>query len=280
MDKGRNSQNSRAEKGITEFREYLLEKELAENTIKSYITSMEQYFSAHTTITKKDGLDWKRELQEKGLSAKTVNIRLNAYNSFCDMLGHIESKCKTLRVHQATAVSNVISASEYERLLDGLKSGGNIRWYFAVKLLASTGARVNEFIRIKKSDFDRGYAELWTKGKIRRIYIPKSFREEAATYYNRLEPGDFLITNRNGGQITSRGVSQALLSFAERYGIDKKVMHPHSFRHLFALEFLKKNSNLSLLADVMGHSSVSTTAIYTRMTKEQQQGAVDQIVNW
>lgn len=280
MGKARNGQNRTVEKTITEFRKHLLDKELSENTIKSYIASMEQYFSAHASVTKKDGLDWKKEMQEKGLSAKTVNIRLNAYNSFCDMQGRDDCKCKTLKVHQATTVSNVISVKDYKRLLEQLKQDGNMRWYFGIKMLATTGARVSEFVRLKKSDFDRGYAELWTKGKIRRIYVPEHFRCEAAEYYNGLDSSSFLITNRHGGQITTRGVSQALRSFSDRYGIDKKVMHPHSFRHMFAVEFLKRNNNLSLLADVMGHSSVSTTAIYTRLTKEQQISAVNSSVTW
>lgn len=121
---------------------------------------------------------------------------------------------------------------------------------------------------------------MWTKGKMRRIYIPESFRAEAKTYYAKLEPKDYLVWNRNGEQISTRGVSVMLQRFASEYAIDKKVMHPHSFRHLFALEFLKRNSNLSLLSDIMGHSSVSTTAIYTRMTKEQQIVAIDKTIDW
>ena len=80
--------------------------------------------------------------------------------------------------------------------------------------------------------------------------------------------------------MTTHGVSQMLQNFAKRYGIDKKVMHPHSFRHFFAIHFLEQNGNLSLLADVMGHTSISTTAIYTRMTKEQQAMAVNNSVIW
>ena len=174
----------------------------------------------------------------------------------------------------------VISEKDYKKLLDGLKNDGNIRWYYNIKLLASTGARVSEYVRLKKTDFSRGYAEMWTKGKIRRIYIPKSFLNEADGYYSSFEPEDFLAVGRDGGPITTRGVSQMLMTFAARYGIDKKVMHPHSFRHMFAVQFLRRNNNLSLLADVLGHSSVSTTAIYTRMTKEQQQDAVNKTINW
>lgn len=265
---------------IESFREYLEDKELSDNTVRAYIIAMEQFFSLFVEISKKNGLDWKRELQEKGLKAKSINIKLNAFNSFCGMVHDDGSKVKTMRVHQATAVSNVISEQDYKKLLDGLKNDGNMRWYYNIKLLALTGCRVSEYVRLKKTDFSRGYAEMWTKGKIRRIYIPKSFLDEADGYYSSFEPDDFLAVGRDGGQITTRGVSQMLMTFAARYGIDKKVMHPHSFRHMFAIQFLRRNNNISLLADVLGHSSVSTTAIYTRMTKEQQQDAVNKTINW
>lgn len=265
---------------IESFREHLEDKELSDNTIRAYTTAMEQFFSLFVEISKKNGLDWKRELQEKGLKAKSINIKLNAFNSFCGMVHDDGSKVKTMRVHQATAVSNVISEQDYKKLLDGLKNDGNMRWYYNIKLLASTGCRVSEYVRLKKTDFSRGYAEMWTKGKIRRIYIPKSFLDEADGYYSSFEPDDFLAVGRDGGQITTRGVSQMLMTFAARYGIDKKVMHPHSFRHMFAIQFLRRNNNISLLADVLGHSSVATTAIYTRMTKEQQQDAVNKTINW
>lgn len=265
---------------IKRFSAYLESRELAQNTVQSYKSSMENFFKLYDEATKENGLRWKKDLLADGLNPKSVNVRLNAFNAYCTMMQDEHEKIKTLRVHSATAVSNVISAEDYKRLLDGLLEDGNEKWYFGVRLLASTGARVSEFVRLTKADLDRGYAELWTKGKIRRIYIPKSFIEESAAYYANFAPKEYLVQNRNGKQITDRGVSQMLQCFSKRYGIDKKVMHPHSFRHLFALEFLKRNNNLSLLADVMGHSSVSTTAIYTRMTKEQQADAVDQTINW
>lgn len=265
---------------LSRFEEYLIEQELSANTREAYLFSMQRFFERYNEATKANALLWKKDLQEAGLKPKTVNIRLNGYNKFVTMEGRERDKIKTLRVHCATAVSNVISDADYKKLCDGLKADGNLRWYYSVRLMASTGVRVSELIRLKKSDFDRGYAEMWTKGKIRRIYIPDSFREEAMDYYAEFAPDHVLVESRYGQPLTSRGVSQMLQRFAERYGIDKKVMHPHSFRHLFAVEFLKRNSNLSLLADVMGHTSVSTTAIYTRLTREQQIDAVNKTINW
>ena len=280
MGHSRSSQNKIDSEALTRFATYLEGRELAQNTVDAYIASMRRFFERYPEVTKQNGLKWKQDLLEDGLKPKSVNIRLNAFNSFCTMLGIEHEKVKTVRVHNATAVSNVISPEDYQKLLKGLLEDGNQKWYFNIRLLAATGARFSEYIRLRKSDFDRGYAEMWTKGKMRRIYIPDSFREEAQDCYKALEPKDYLVLNRYGDQMTTRGVSSMLQKFATKYGIDKKVMHPHSFRHLFALEFLKRNGNLSLLSDIMGHSSVSTTAIYTRMTREQQQDAVNKTINW
>lgn len=280
MGQRRNCQDRSRPDEIKRFAEYLEDRELAQNTVNAYVGSMHRFFERHSEVTKENGAKWKNELLNDGLKPKSVNIRLNAFNSYCTMLGIDCEKIKTVRIHNATAVSNVISTEDYQRLLSGLIKDDNQKWYFNIRLLAATGARVSEYVRLRKSDFDRGYAEMWTKGKMRRIYIPESFRKEAENHYKNLEPKDFLLRNRYGKQMSTRGVSQMLQNFAVRYGIEKEVMHPHSFRHLFALEFLKRNGNLSLLSDVMGHSSVSTTAIYTRMTREQQQDAVNKTINW
>lgn len=280
MGKGRGNPAVDAQQRLSCFRRYLEDKELAENTIVAYVRSMRMFFSRYADVGRDNAISWKAELIESGLRPKSVNVRLNGYNAYCDMLQRGDAKAKTIRVHNATAISNVISVEDYLRLCDVLKSDKKLRYFFTVRLLATTGARVSELIRLRKSDMVRGYAELWTKGKIRRIYIPTSFREEAWAFYEGMPDDAFLVQNRFGAQMTARGVAEVLRRCGEKYNIRRAVMHPHSFRHLFALEFLAKNNNLSLLADIMGHSSVSTTAIYTRMTQEQQVAAVNQIVNW
>ncbi len=270
----------RPEDRLEAFRRWLEERERAANTVQAYLASMRGFFRLYGEVSPQNGLAWKRELQEAGMSPSTVNVRINAYNAYCAMMGDSGSRVRPLRIHQAPAVSNVISEREYQRLLNGLAGDEDWRWYFGIKLLAVTGVRVSEFVRLRKSDFDRGYAEMWTKGKMRRIFIPKSLQQEARQYYSTLREDDYLFCRQDGRPITRRGVASMLHKFADRYGIDRDVMHPHSFRHLFALKFLQRKPDLSLLADVMGHSSVSTTAIYTRMTREQQSRTISRVVNW
>jgi site-specific recombinase XerD len=86
--------------------------------------------------------------------------------------------------------------------------------------------------------------------------------------------------NRFGQRITTRGIASQLKHFAEKYGMNKEVVYPHSFRHRFAKNFLDRFNDLALLADLMGHESIETTRIYLRRTASEQQKIVDKVVNW
>lgn len=90
----------------------------------------------------------------------------------------------------------------------------------------------------------------------------------------------YLFLNRFGERITVRGISQQLKNYAIKYGLNPKVVYPHSFRHRFAKNFLEKYNDISLLADLMGHESIETTRIYLRKTASEQQEIVDKIVTW
>ena len=76
------------------------------------------------------------------------------------------------------------------------------------------------------------------------------------------------------------GIASQLKHFAEKYGMNKEEVYPHSFRHRFAKNFLDRFNDLALLADLMGHESIETTRIYLRRTASEQQKIVDKVVNW
>ena len=130
-----------------------------------------------------------------------------------------------------------------------------------------------------KDGLETGYCEMWTKGKIRRIYIPQSLIDESRDYFEK-QDSEWLFTNRYGTQLSTRGVAQLIKNWCKRYGIRPEVAHPHSFRHLYAIAFLQHNSNIALLADLMGHSDVSTTSIYLKLSKEEQMRQFNEASNW
>lgn len=105
---------------------------------------------------------------------------------------------------------------------------------------------LSELIRIKIEHVNLGYFDLYSKGgKLRRLYIPKKLREETQKWLlEEQRTTGYLFLNRFGERITTRGISQQLKNYADKYGLDSKVIYPHSFRHLYAKNFLEKYYNI------------------------------------
>ncbi len=112
-------------------------------------------------------------------------------------------------------------------------------------------------------------------------FKPKKLRTETAQWLKEKELNTgYLFLNRFGNRITTRGIAQQLKHFADKYGLNRDVVYPHSFRHRFAKNFLERRQDIALLADLMGHESIETTRIYLRHTATEQQQIVDDVVNW
>lgn len=265
----------------TTFEEHLRKSNLSENTVTSYLWTAE-YFNAHyDAVTKENLLAYKGYLMEF-FKPKTVNLRIQAVNKYLEFLGKDRLKLKAVKVQQKNFLENVISNADYMFLKKQLKKDGNMEWYFVVWYLAATGARVSELIQIKIEHVQAGYFDLYTKGgKLRRLYIPKKLKLETVEWLEETHRSSgYLFLNRYGERITTRGISQQLKNYAEKYGLDTKVVYPHSFRHRYAKNFLEKYNDISLLADLMGHESIETTRIYLRRTASEQREIVDKIVTW
>lgn len=265
---------------LREFENYLWEKELAQNTIKAYIHHVSKYFEIYEEVSKNNLIEWKRSLLKR-MKPKSVNHYITAISEYVKFIGKPELVMKKLKVQTLTAVENVIRREEFDFLLKRLKDDGKMKMYYLCLFLGKTGARVSELRQFKKADLLKGYAEIPTKGKIRRVYFCESLRsEDVLSFFKDFKDNDFLFQNRWHQQITTRGIAQQLLNYAHKYGINEKVMHPHSFRHFFAVEFLKRDKDISLLADLMGHSSINTTAIYLRLNKQQQIDRLNSAMNF
>ncbi len=263
------------------FEEHLRKSNLSENTIASYLWTVEYYHAHYDGISKENLLAYKGYLMEF-YKPKTVNLRIQAINKYLTYLRKDKLQLKAVKVQQKSFLENVISNADYNFLKKQLKKDGNMEWYFVVWYLAATGARVSELIQIKIEHVELGYFDLYTKGgKLRRLYIPKKLSAETIEWLEKTNRSSgYLFLNRYGDRITTRGISQQLKNYADKYGLDKKVVYPHSFRHRYAKNFLEKYNDIALLADLMGHESIETTRIYLRRTASEQQALVDKIVTW
>ena len=282
------------------FHDFLQRRGSSANTIDSYLTSVRHFHSLYRDVTVENLQSYKAWLMER-YKPSTVNTRIYGINQYVAALqsGRDTSdtgpytpaasidflepyKLPSVRHQQKPFLNNVISKRDYERLKRGLKRDNNMFWYFVVRFLGATGARVSELIQIKAEHVQIGYMDLYSKGgKLRRIYIPKLLQEEALAWLEgRNQTSGFLFLNKQGRRITTRGVAGQLKVMALRYGIDPAVAYPHSFRHRFAKSFLERFNDLALLADLMGHESIETTRIYLRRTSTEQQAIVDRVVDW
>ena len=263
------------------FEAHLRKENLSDNTVTSYMWTVDYYLSHYDEVSAENLLGYKGFLMEK-FRPKTVNLRIQAINRYLAYLDKEKLQLKFIKVQQKNFLENVISNADYTFLKKSLKRDDNKEWYFVVWYLAATGARVSELIQIKAEHVQAGYFDLYTKGgKLRRLYIPKKLKTETLDWLETInKTSGFLFLNRFGERITTRGISQQLKNYADKYGLDKKVVYPHSFRHRYAKNFLEKYNDIALLADLMGHESIETTRIYLRRTASEQQALVDRIVTW
>lgn len=261
---------------------YLQEEcELSANTVKSYRYAVDQFFERFKEMNKYNLMQFKQQLIEEGKAPATVNLRLVALNKYCDYIRHPEYRVKKVKELKRSFTDNVITLEEYQYLLSCLLKDGKEKYYWMVRFLAQTGARISEFNRLPRSCLKKGYYDMPSKGgKIRRIYIPENLINASREFFEKQPPSEHLFVNGKGKAYYKESLSWLMRKWAEKYGVRKSVMHPHSFRHLFAIQFLKKNSNIALLADLMGHSSTSTTAIYLRLSKQEQAKILNDTMDW
>ncbi len=263
------------------FNEYLRKENLSEHTISVYVWTVDYFCKSYDSVTKENLLAYKGYLMEY-FKPKTVNLRIQAMNKYLEYLNQDSFRLNAVKIQQKSFLENVVSNADYQFLKKKLKSDGNMQWYFVVWYLAATGARVSELIKIKVEHVNLGYFDLYSKGgKLRRLYIPKRLREETQKWLQEIErQSGYLFLNKYGNRITTRGISQQLKNYANKYGLDQAVIYPHSFRHLYAKNFLEKYNDIAMLADLMGHESIETTRIYLRKTATEQRELIDKIVTW
>ena len=263
------------------FRDWLEERNRAENTILVYTFAVRQFYSLYDSPESNCLQLYKCFLLEH-YKPQTVNLRIRALNCYMEYLNISAPPISMLRMQQKTYVENVISQADYEYLKRCLMRDGNHLYYFLIRFMAATGVRVSELVRFQTTDVEKGWLNLYSKGnKIRRIYIPKSLQSDTLAWMVREEhPPGFLFLNRLGSPVTPAAIRGQLRKFSALYGLNPAVLHPHSFRHRFAKNFIEACGDISFLSDLLGHLSIETTRIYLHRSRAEQQIIVNQVVNW
>ncbi|WGE42091.1 tyrosine-type recombinase/integrase [Actinobacillus equuli] len=266
---------------IISFQKYLSNQDLAKNSISAYLFAVKQFYKLFPDITKANLKEYKVFLIDR-YKPQTVNLRLRAINCYLEFLKKEKWKLSFVKVQQKPFLENVISEADYYYFKQKLKEDNELYWYFVIRFMAATGARVSELIQIKVEHIKVGYLDLYSKGgKLRRIYIPQALQQECQIWLKQTNKiSGFIFLNKYGERITTRGIAGQLKILAKRYKLDPKVVYPHSFRHRFAKSFLERFNDIAFLADLMGHESIETTRIYLRKTATEQQAIINKIIDW
>lgn len=168
--------------------------------------------------------------------------------------------------------------NELEELLNAPENSTlGIRDLLILELLYSTGIRVSELVNIKLNDIDVEGQEIKIKGKGKKdriVFFGDYAKDALINYLNtsykelNIENTPYLILNNRGKPITRRGISYILDRLIEKTSITKKVS-PHKIRHTFATHLLNEGCDIASVQELLGHESISTTAIYTHITDDR-----------
>lgn len=267
-------------KNLTDYRSYLMGQELSDATITVYMRVAKEFlhFVGQRNIDKWIVLDYKKKMEDSALAVTTMNQHIIAVNRYLRFCGYLDCVVKTYRIQRQTSLSNVIDDEDYQKMLVYVREKQDDKYYAIMKTLALTGIRVSELSYLSVSNIGKGHIVVRNKGKVREIFLPDcliTILEEYCVKYGITE--GCVFQGNVGKPISREAVWEKLNRIAAKAGIDPKKAHPHSFRHYFALLYLKKYSNMFELADILGHASLETTRIYAMATVEDKRQRMEQL---
>jgi integrase/recombinase XerD len=279
---------------IDEYLNYLtVEKGASRNTIDGYSRDLNRYagFVGEGGIRGIGGvgteevISFLASLQGEGLAANSVNRALAAIRGFYKYLLREKKVEHTPVAHIELArvwmrLPDVLSREEMDLLLaqPGAATPADLRDSAMLELLYATGIRVSELIglTVNSINWQVGYLVAMGKGEKERIVpVGRTAYDRVKRYLDGARPlllkgaeNDHLFLNRSGKGMTRQGFWKIVKKYAAKAGLGKRV-HPHTFRHSFASHLLEGGADLRSVQIMLGHADISTTQIYTHVTRER-----------
>lgn len=262
---------------VEKFAAYLYEEERSKNTVTKYLRDLRAFFLylKGGEVCKEAVLGWKGTLVADYAPA-SVNSMLAAVNSFFDWLEQPQLKVKPLKIQRMIYAKpeKELSHAEYDRLVAEAEHRCNRRLSLLLQTICSTGIRISELRFITVTAIKTGRTEVGCKGKNRVVFLPNSLCKALGQYCRdeKLESGP-IFRSKSGKPLDRSNIWRDMKTLCESAGVAPDKVFPHNLRHLFARTYYSLERDLSRLADLLGHSNVTTTRIYTREsgTKHIQQ---------
>lgn len=275
------------------MRHLLIEKGVADNTLEAYgrdlnrfVTFLEQQsVSEPRAVVSATVVDFLVQIKAEGLSSNSMNRALAAMRGFYQFLLREKVVEESPLTHIELAkvwmrLPDTLSREEMNRILSqpGDETPRAIRDRAMLELLYATGLRVSELIGLTMNNINWqvGFLTAVGKGKKERIVpVGKTAYDCVRRYVDEARPlmlasgaTDILFLNRFGRAFTRQGLWKIILAYAKKAGLQKNV-HPHTFRHSFASHLLEGGADLRAVQIMLGHSDISTTQIYTHVTRDR-----------
>ena len=252
---------------IRKYAAYLREQERSAATIQKYthdLTALCRDLNG-APMTKARLIEWKQRLTGQYAPA-SVNTMLAAVNGFLAFMGWRELTVRQLRVQRALFLdeNRELTRGEYIRLVQAAQRQNNQRLSLVLQTICATGIRVSELRCITAEAVRTGRAEICNKGKRRSVFLPEKLRRLLKQYLQtQKKTTGAVFTTRTGRPLDRSNIWREMKALCESAGVAPGKVFPHSLRHLFARTYYTLERDLSRLADLLGHSSVNTTRIYT-----------------
>ncbi|CEE01930.1 MULTISPECIES: site-specific tyrosine recombinase XerD [Bacillaceae] len=288
---------------LKDFLHYLIvEKGLAENTIQSYRRDISAYLIFIETklqitdinhVTRVHIMQFLSCLKDEGKSARTIARHIASIRSFHHflILDKIVDHDPTVHIetpHPELKLPKVLNTDEVDTLLNtpDLTTTLGLRDKAMLELMYATGMRVSELVNLNINDvhLSLGFVRCLGKGNKERIIpIGKMATEALKEYLEKARPKlinqknktDSLFMNHHGQRLSRQGFWKILKQMAVKAGIEKELT-PHTLRHSFATHLLENGADLRSVQELLGHSDISTTQIYTHVTKTRLKDVYNQ----
>jgi len=272
------------EKFINTYTQFLIsEKNLSKNTVKNYLIDLNQFFSnnfSHTQIDK-EFETFISKLRKNNLSLSSINRKVSVIKNFLKFLqsekfidqinlDKFESLKNSKRIPKAITKSQI---DEIFNSLNNTKSRNGKIYTMVLRLMFLSGLRVSEALNIKWSDLNINdfSINIYGKGsKERKVYLTQEFSEQLS----HLKSNSIFIFHIKNKPISSRTINK-FLKDSFKNGIINKSLSSHIFRHSFATTMLENNADIRHIQKLLGHSSISTTEIYTKVAKSLKKNVLD-----
>lgn len=271
MKKSKDNRNAIMRK-LDSFEIYLKENEHAQMTVDKYVRDVRLFLSfagSYDTVDKLVMLSFKEWLW-KNYAASSCNSMISSVNRYLDFLGMNELKIKGFRQQkQVFASDSLMTLEEYHRLLQAARDLKNERLALCMQTIFLTGARVGELRYFTVEAVSRGKVLVRNKGKIRSILIPDILRTLLLSYADQtgIASGPVFVT-RYGQPLDRSNLWREMQQLQVTANVSGDKIHPHNLRHLFARTYYRMTSDVVGLSDILGHSSLDVTRIYTNGTEE------------